>query len=104
MASTATDVDPAHGIWCHKSAVDPARAHWAPRDRNAIIRVSVPVGSVTTGSGARDVPKVTMVIRGVVLVAVTSPARHSARMVSANAMTRDSVLARYKRSKIYQFI
>lgn len=94
MANTATGVDPALGTWCHRSAADPARAHWAPRDPNAIIRVSVPAGSVTTASGARDVPEVTTVTRGVVLAAATSPARRSVGMVSASATTRASVLAR----------
>lgn len=98
-ANTATSADLALGTWCHRSAADPARAHWAPLDSNAIIRVSVPAGSVTTVSGARGVPEATTVTRGVVLAAATSPARCNVGTVSASATTRDSVLARWGRKR-----
>ena len=69
MASTATGVDRVRGTWCRALAADYVLVPWAPQDPSVTIRVSAPAESAMTGSGARDVPRVTTGIRGAVLAA-----------------------------------
>lgn len=94
MANIATGAYPVRGIWCHALDVDPALAPWARCEPSAIVRVSALAGSATTGSGVKNAPEATTVIRDVVPAAATSPAQRSAGTASASATTRDSVPAR----------
>lgn len=94
-ASTVTDACLMRGIWCRALAADPARVLWVPHEPSATVKASVRAESATTDSGARDVSRVTTDIHGVDLAVAISLVQHSAEMVSANATTKDSVLARW---------